>query len=106
MSTHKGGSRTTNPAYEMMKQGRGGGGGEGGEEGGQGSHVYELVGVSPGTAPPIANAADKMYEMPSPPSHHPLPTMPLSVAPPTGGAVGVANKREEKGVYDNIPGDQ
>ena len=92
----------------MMKQGGGGGGGRRRRGGGQGSHVYELVGVSPGTAPPIANAANKMYEMPSPPSHQPLPTMPLSVsvAPPTGGAVGVANKREEEGVYDNIPGDQ
>ena len=62
MSTHKGGAltTTTNPAYEMTKQG------------GQGSHEYELVGVSPGTAPPIAEAADKTYEMPSPPSHQPL----------------------------------
>ena len=31
---------------------------------------------------------------------------PLSVAPPTGGDVGVANEGEEEGVYDNIPGDQ
>ena len=93
MSAHKGGAltTTTNPAYEIMKQG------------GQGSHENELVGVSPGTAPPIA---DKTYEMPSPPSHQPLPVIPLSVAPPTGGNVGVAKEGEEEGVYDNIPGDQ
>ena len=89
MSAHKGGAltTTTNPAYEMTKQG------------GQ-------VGVSPGTVPPIAKAADKTYEMPSPPSHQPLPAIPLSVAPPTGGDVGVAKEGEEEGVYDNIPGDQ
>ena len=28
--------------------------------GGQGGHAYELVGVSSGTAPPIAKAADKL----------------------------------------------
>ena len=60
------------------------------------------MGVSPGTAPPITKAADKTYEMPSPPSHQPLPAIPLSVAPPTGGDVDVA----KEGVYDNIPGDQ
>ena len=64
------------------------------------------MGVSPGTAPPIAKAADKTYEMSSPPSHQPLPAIPLSVAPPTGGYVGVAKEGEEEGVYDNIPGDQ
>ena len=100
ISAHKGGAltTTTNPAYEMMKQGGGGeGGGGGGEEGGgdgvQGSHEYELVGVSPGT-------------MPSPPSHQPLPTIPLSGAPLTGVGVGVAKESEEEGVYDNIPGVQ
>ena len=86
--------------------GEGGGGGGGDVGGGQGSHEYELVGVSPGTGPPVAKAADKTYEMPSPPSHQPLPTIPLSVAPPTGGDVGVAKEGEEEGVYDNIPGDQ
>ena len=62
MSAHKGGALTTatNLAYEMMKQG-GGGGGRGGGRGGQGGHEYELVGVSSGTAPPIAKAADKTY---------------------------------------------
>ena len=94
-SAHKDGAltTTTNPAYEMMKPGGGGEGGGGGGDGAQGSHEYELVGVSPGT-------------MPSPPSRQPLPTIPLSVAPPTGVGVGVAKEREEEGVYDNIPGDQ
>ena len=106
MSAHKSDALTIaiNPAYEMMKQGGNGRGGGGGGGGGQGSHEYELVGVSPGTGPPVAKAADKTYEMPSPPSHQPLPTIQLSVAPPTGGDVGVA--REGEGVYDNIPGDQ
>ena len=44
--------------------------------------------------------------MPSPPSHQPLPTKPLPVAPPTSGIVGVAKERVEVGAYANIPGDQ
>ena len=32
--------------------------------------------------------------------------IPLSVAPPTDGDVGVAKEGEAVGVYDNIPGDQ
>ena len=54
---------------------------------------------------PIANTADKTYEMPSPPSHQPLPAIPLSVALTTGGNVGVTKEGEEEGVYDNIPND-
>ena len=87
---------------EGRKGGRRGRRGKGGDRGA----MSELVGVSPGTAPPIAKAADKTYEMSSPPSHQPLPAIPLSVAPPTGGDVGVAKEGEEEGVYDNIPGDQ
>ena len=96
MPAHKGDALTTatNPAYEIIKQGGGG-------EGGQGSHVYELVGLSQVTGPPIAKAADKTYEMPSLPSHQPLPTIPLSMFPPTGGDVGVAKEGEAEGVYDN-----
>ena len=90
----------TNPAYEMVNQ-VGGGGGEGGGDGGgkQESHEYEVVDVSQGT-----EAADETYEMPSPPSCQPLPTIPLSVAPPTGGDVGVVEEREEESTYYNIPG--
>ena len=76
------------------------------KQGGQGSHEYELVDVSPGTAPPIAKAEDATYEMPSPPSRQLLPAIPLCVALPTAGDVGVAKEEEEEGVYDNIPGDQ
>ena len=79
------------------------GGGEGRGGGEQGSHEYELVGVSLRTGPPTAKAADKTS---SPPSHQPLPTILLSVAPPTGGAVGVAKEMGQEDVYDNIPGDQ
>ena len=61
------------------------------------------MGVSLRTGP---KAADKTYEMPSPPSHQPFPTIPQSVAPPTGGDVGVAKKKAQGDVYDNIPGDQ
>jgi hypothetical protein len=88
---------TTNPAYEIMKQGGGGGG--------QGSCEYELVDVSPGIGPPVAKATDKTCEIPSPPTCQPLPDIPLSVTPPTGGVEGVAIEGEEEGVYDNIPGD-
>ena len=73
---------------EEGEEGRRGGGGGGG---GQGGHEYELVGVSPGTAPHI-EAADK-----TPPSHQPLPAIPLFV--------GVAKEGEEEGVYDNVPND-
>ena len=91
---------------KRRREGGGGGGGGGEEEEeeeGEGDHEYELVGVSPGTAPPITKAADKTYEMPAPLSHQPLPAIPLSVALPTGGDMGVAREREEKGVHDNIP---
>ena len=71
---------------------------------GQGSHEYELVGVSPGTSPLLLRLQTRhnYYKVPSPPSHQPLPTIPLSVAPPTGRHVGVAKEGEEEGVYDNI----
>ena len=100
MSAQKGDAltTTTNPAYEMMKQG--------GRGGGQGRHEYELVGGSPGTDPFVAKGADKTYEMLSPPFRQLEPTIPLSVAPPTSGDVGVAKEEEAEGVYDNIPGDQ
>ena len=127
MSGRKGSTLPTDTAYEMMKQregeggGRGEGGGkgrEGGEkdtgeeegEGGQGSDMfkYDLVEFFPGNVTPIAVAADEMYEIPFPPSwtSRPLPTILLSVAPPTGEDVGVAIEGKEEGVYDNIPGNQ
>ena len=72
--------------------------------GGQDGPEYEVVSVPPETNPPLAQTA---YEIPSlPPSHQPLPAIPLPVAPPTGEDVGVAKEEEEEGMYDNIPGDQ
>ena len=59
------------------------------------------VHVSPGAGPPVAKAADKTYEIPSPSTCQPLPTIPLSLAPPTGGDGGVAKEGEAEGVYDN-----
>ena len=87
----KGGSipTTTNAAYEMMKLGE------------QDDPEYEVVNVPPETSSSLV----KPDEVPSH-SHQPLPDIPLPVAPPTGGNVGVAKEGEEEGVYDNIPGDQ
>ena len=66
--------------------------------------AYALVGVSPGTDSPVTNkTADDLYEMPSPPFHHHLPTTHLPVTPPTGRNVGVTREGEEGGVYDTIP---
>ena len=93
----------SNPAYEMVKLRGEGGGGRGEKE----SHEYDIVGVSLGTNPRTTKCVDDTYAMPSPPSRQLLPTLSLlSVAPPTGGGVGVVRKGEEKGVYDTIPEDQ
>ena len=90
----KGGSipTTTNTAYEMMKLGR------------QDGPEYEVVSVPPETSPPLAKTVDDIPSLP--PSHQPLPAIPLIVAPPTGGDEGVAKEGEDEGMYDNIPGDQ
>ena len=89
----KGGSipTTTNTAYEMMKLG------------GQDGPEYEVVSVPPETSPPLVKIADEIPSLP--PSHQPLPVIPLPEAPPGGGG-GVAKEEEEEGMYDNIPGDQ
>ena len=77
VSTHRVGALTTatNPANEMMKQGRGEGEG-GGEEG---DHEYELVDVSPGVGPRTAKTGYKTYKIPFLPSQQPLPTIPLGL---------------------------
>ena len=65
---------------------------------------YEEVGRSP-EAPVSGGGVEVMYEVPSaPPSHQPLPVIPLTVTTPTGGNVAVAS--EEDDVYESIPGDQ
>ena len=66
---------------------------------------YEEVVRSP-EAPVSGGGGEVMYEMPSaPPSHQPLPAIPLTETTPTGGDVGVA-REEDDDVYDTIPGDQ
>ena len=66
---------TINTAYEMMKLGE------------QDDPVYEVVDVPPETRPSLV----KPDEVPSR-SHLPLLDIPLPVAPPTGGEVGVAKE--------------
>ena len=80
---------------------------------GQDGPEYEVVSVPIETSSSLGKTADEIS--PYPPSHLPLPTIPLPEDPPTGGDVGVAKKgeeegvaeeREEEGMYDKIPGDQ
>ena len=87
MSTHKESAltTTTNPAYEIVKHG------------GRGRHEYKLGG-SAETDPTTADVT--YYEIAFPPSHQPLSTISLSVAP---GVVGIASGGGEEGVYDIIP---
>ena len=61
-----------------------------------------MVNVPPETSSSLV----KPDEVSSSRSHLPLPDIPLPVAPPTGGEVGVFREGEEQGVYDYIPGDQ
>ena len=66
---------------------------------------YEEVVRSP-EAPVSGGGVEVMYEMPSaPPSHQPLPAIPLTGTTPTGRDVGVA-REENDDVYETIPGDQ
>ena len=87
----KGGSipTTTNTAYEMMKLGE------------QDGPEYEVVSEPPGTSSFLVKPDEVSSH-----SNQPLPDIPLPVAPPTGGNVGVAKEGEEEGVYDHISGDQ
>ena len=70
---------------------------------GQDGPEYEVVSVPSETSPFRAKTTDEMPSLP--PSHQPLPAIPLPEAP-SGGGGGVAKKEEEEGMYDNIPGDQ
>ena len=80
---------TTNPAYEMVWLG-------GGREGR--NNTYQRH-VHAETDPSIVEAT---YETLCLPSHRPLPTIPLSVTPPTCGSMGVASEKEEESLYDVI----
>ena len=73
---------TSNTAYEMTKFG---------EE--QSGHEYEVVDRSPGPLVMSGGGVEVLYEMASaPPSHQPLPAIPLIKTTPTGGDVGVAKE--------------
>ena len=63
-------------------------------------HVYEEIDVSGGANPSLIDGTNK-----TPPSRRLLPTVPLFVAPLTGGNVGVTREREQEVVYATIPGD-
>ena len=80
----KGGSipTTTNTAYEMMKLR------------GQDGPEYEVVSVPSETSPSLAKTADEMPSLP--PSHQPLPAIPLPEAP--SGGVGVWPRKRRKRV--------
>ena len=81
---------TSNTAYERTKLG---------EE--QSGHEYEVVDRSLVMS---GGGVEVLYEMPSaPPSHQPLPAIPLTETTPTGGDVGVV-ERENACMCDKISG--
>ena len=95
LGTEKGSAivTTSNTAYEMTKLGEA----EVGE--------YEVMDIIP-EASASGGGVEVMYEMPSaPPSHPPLPAIPLTETTPTSGDVGLT-KDEDDGVYDSIPADE
>ena len=68
---------------------------------GNGGEYEEVV-----RSPVSGGGVEVMYEMPfAPPSHQPLPAIPLTETTPTGGDVGVVREKDDD-VYDTIPGDQ
>ena len=84
---------TSNTAYEMTKLG---------EE--QSGHEYEVVDRSPGPPVMSGGGVEVLYEMPSaPPSHQPLPAIPLTETTPTGGDVGMV-ERKNACMCDKISG--
>ena len=62
-------------------------------------HMYEVTSVPPQTSTSFDKTEDQTYSAPR--SHPPLPAIPLTVAPPTGGDVGVAGEGKEESVYYN-----
>ena len=62
-------------------------------------HTYEVMNVPPQTSTSFVKTEDQSYSTPR--SHPPLPAIPLTVAPPTGGDVGVAREGKEENVYYN-----
>ena len=62
-------------------------------------HTYEGMNVPPQTSTSFVKTEDEIYSIPR--NHPPLPAIPLTVAPPTGGDVGVAREGKEDSVYYN-----
>ena len=89
-NAQKGGyiSTSTNEAYGIIKLGE------------QDDHVYEVIDVSEGAHPSLIDGTNK-----TPPPRRLLPNIHPTVAPPTGGNVGVARGREQEVVYATISGD-
>ena len=78
---------TSNTAYEM------------GEE--QSGHEYEVIDRSPG--PPVMSGGGVEVLSSAPPSHQPLPAILLIETTPTGGDVGVV-ERKNACMCDKISG--
>ena len=62
-------------------------------------HMYEVMNVPPQISTSFVKTEDQTYSIPR--SHLPLPAIPLTVAPPTGGNVGVVKEGKEESVYYN-----
>ena len=67
------------------------------QHGEQTDHEYELVEMCPQTNPSTSGGTNKIPCLPPP--RQPLPTKPLTVAPPTGGDVDVAREGEEESAH-------
>ena len=61
------------------------------------AYVYEELNIPPGTSTSLAKSDKEVNFFPQ--SHQSLPDIPLPVAPPTGGNVGVAREDEEESDY-------
>ena len=66
------------------------------QHGEQNDHEYELVEMCSQTNPSTVVEPTRFPASLPPPPRQPRPTKPLTVAPPTGGDVGVAREREEE----------
>ena len=63
-------------------------------------YTYEVMNVPPQTSTSFVKTEDETYYS-IPHFHPPLPDIPLTVAPPTGGDAGVAREGKEENVYYN-----
>ena len=67
------------------------------QHGEQNDHEYELVEMCSQTNPSTSGGPNKIPRLPPP--RQPRPTKPLTVAPPTGGVVGVTMEGEEESAH-------